>query len=339
MATNKNAQKRYITLDKCLSNSRKRYYIQDLVDACNDALLDIDINSTGIRKRQIYEDIKFMKDSIGYDAPIESFRDGQKTYYRYSNPDFSINKRPLSEREAILLQESLLTLSRVQGFPQFQWIEEITSRLQQEFSSNKQEKVIGFDDNLDYTGSNHIASLYDHIINKNTIEIEYEPFDKPSYIISISPYFLKQFNKRWFLIACDDSYSSNLSIFPLDRIKSINISSSKYKSNQTVDFNEYFDDMIGVTIPTNTKLEEVVLRISHNRYKYIQTKPLHGSQIVLNESESFTTIKLKLYVNKELEALILSYSNDMEVIAPESLKETIMIRVKKLYEKYFTCAE
>ena len=38
MPTNKNAQLRYQVLDKCLSNWSRRYYIEDLVDACNEAL-------------------------------------------------------------------------------------------------------------------------------------------------------------------------------------------------------------------------------------------------------------------------------------------------------------
>ena len=36
MPTNKNAQLRYQIIDKCLSNWSRRYYIEDLVDACND---------------------------------------------------------------------------------------------------------------------------------------------------------------------------------------------------------------------------------------------------------------------------------------------------------------
>ena len=38
MPTNKNAQLRYQIIDKCLSNWSRRYYIEDLVDACNEAL-------------------------------------------------------------------------------------------------------------------------------------------------------------------------------------------------------------------------------------------------------------------------------------------------------------
>ena len=70
------------------------------MEACNDALLDIDPYSSGVKRRQIYDDIKFMQDSRGFDAPIESFKDGRNAYYRYTDSNFSINNQPLNEQEA-----------------------------------------------------------------------------------------------------------------------------------------------------------------------------------------------------------------------------------------------
>lgn len=74
MATNKNATIHYQALNQCFRNPERIYYIDDLIEACNNSLLDIDSNSTGIKRRQLFDDIKFMRDSQGYDAPIESFR-------------------------------------------------------------------------------------------------------------------------------------------------------------------------------------------------------------------------------------------------------------------------
>lgn len=39
MPTNKNADIRYQALDKCFRDCRHRYYIDDLIDACEEALL------------------------------------------------------------------------------------------------------------------------------------------------------------------------------------------------------------------------------------------------------------------------------------------------------------
>ena len=130
MATNKNATIRYQALNRCLRNPGRKYFIDDLIEACNDSLLDIDPYSTGIKRRQVFDDIKFMRDSQGFDAPIESYKDGKKVFYRYNDPSFSINNQPLNEKEAQQLKEALLTLSRFKGIPQFEWVDEIKARLE-----------------------------------------------------------------------------------------------------------------------------------------------------------------------------------------------------------------
>jgi len=66
MATNKNASIRYNVLDKCFRNPGRKYYIENLVNACNDALLEFSGNPDGIKKRQIFEDIKFMESVQGW---------------------------------------------------------------------------------------------------------------------------------------------------------------------------------------------------------------------------------------------------------------------------------
>jgi hypothetical protein len=51
MAINKNATIRYQALNQCFRNPGRNYYIDDLVEACNNSLMDIDPDSTGIIER------------------------------------------------------------------------------------------------------------------------------------------------------------------------------------------------------------------------------------------------------------------------------------------------
>lgn len=65
MATNKHAIVRYNTLNKCFSNRGRKYYIEDLVKACNHALYEFYGIEDGVKKRQIFEDVKFMESARG----------------------------------------------------------------------------------------------------------------------------------------------------------------------------------------------------------------------------------------------------------------------------------
>ena len=326
MATNKNAIIRYQALNKCFRNPGRKYFLDDLIDACNDALLDVDPKSTGVKRRQIFDDIKFMRDSCGYDAPIEAYRDGKKTYYRYEDLNFSINNQPLNEQEAQQLKESLLTLSRFKGMPQFDWVEELKARLEQSFNLTTEENVLSFDENPFLTGREYIGELYHAIINKQVLEIEYHPFKREDNIVfTIHPYHLKQYNNRWFLFGLNNEHKIITNI-ALDRINSIKESKLKYIANTEINFDEFFDDVIGVTIPEDKTLHKVILKIDNKLWPYIKTKPLHGSQKTKEENEEYAIVQLELMLNYELEALILSYGEQMEVIEPELLKNRIINR-------------
>jgi hypothetical protein len=109
MPTNKHAIIRYQALDACFSNKYKKFFIEDLVDACNKALEEFyypkeneeNEESFYVKKRTIFNDIAYMESSKGWNAPIERIYDGHKCYYRYQDPNFSIIKKELSNNELV----------------------------------------------------------------------------------------------------------------------------------------------------------------------------------------------------------------------------------------------
>jgi predicted DNA-binding transcriptional regulator YafY len=335
MATNKNATIRYQTLNRCFRNPGRTYYIEDLIKACNDALLDVDPSSSGIRKRQLFDDIKFMRDSQGFNAPIESFKDGRKAWYRYSDMSFSINNQPLNEKEAQQLKESLATLSRFKGMPQFEWVDEIKARLEVSFKLKSHEKVIEFEENQYLTGKEHIGVLYDAIINKQVLEIQYHPFKRedPMQLI-LHPYFLKQYNNRWFLFGRRNDVA-NMTTIALDRINDIQTVRADYIPNNEINFEEYFYDIVGVSVPNDNTPETILLKIDAESWPYIRTKPIHGSQKVKEQTADYTIIELCLIPNFELESILFSHGETIEVLGPDCLRQRIKDRLVKLNEKYF----
>ena len=147
---------RYQALDRCFSNSGRNFYINDLIEACNEALYNYtgedkysDPDNPAISRRQIYDDISFMESSAGWEIPLEHIKDGKKVYFRYSEKDFSINNQPLSKAELDQLKEATFTLSRFKGVPSFEWIEEIISKLEDKFQLvGNTTSVIDFEQNI-----------------------------------------------------------------------------------------------------------------------------------------------------------------------------------------------
>ena len=334
MATNKNAQARYQALDKCFRNPGKKYYIDDLVEACTDSLLDLEPDSFGIQKRQIYDDINFMEDIKGYDAPIERHKDGRKVYYRYSDIDFSINSQPLNEQEAQQLKETLLTLSRFKGMPQFEWVEEMVTRLESSFSlTHSDNRVIEFEQNPYLHGLDFISAIYQAIVNKQVLEVTYQGFlQEESKTFVFHPYYLKQYNNRWFLLGLNPNFD-NMTNLALDRIKAIKELNVEFVDSD-IDFEEYFEDVIGVTIPMEEELQTIRLEVENTLFPYIDSKPLHGSQKIKEKKMSSTIVELELIPNYEFESLMLSYGEKIRIISPESLKLKLLDGIERLYQEY-----
>ena len=105
MPANKNALIRYKTIDRCLRNRYRRWTIEDLVDACSDALYDMEGIRKGISLRTVQGDIQMMRsDKLGYNAPIEVY---DQRYYRYADPQYSITDMPLSEDDFLLIKRAV----------------------------------------------------------------------------------------------------------------------------------------------------------------------------------------------------------------------------------------
>lgn len=101
MPANKNALIRYKTIDRCLRNKYRKWTLNDLVDACSEALYEMEGIDKGVSARTIQGDIQMMRsDKLGYYAPIEVY---DNKYYRYSDPEYSITNTPITEDDYDLI--------------------------------------------------------------------------------------------------------------------------------------------------------------------------------------------------------------------------------------------
>lgn len=335
MAINKNAFLRYQALDKCFRNPGRKYYIDDLLTACNNALYDFDGSIEGIQRRQLFEDVKFMESEQGWAIPLERIRDGKKVYYRYSDMDFSINNQPLNETESNQIKSALMILSRFRGMPQFEWVSEITTKISSGFELEEGlGGIISFDSNEYLKGIDRLGDLFNAIHYKRALKIKYKPFKgNVDYEYEIHPYYLKQFNNRWFLFGQNKNIDK-ISNLALDRIVEMKEIKSKFVENKFVDFTEYFEDIIGVTKPDNGVIMKIELLFSNEEAPYIITKPIHGSQKKIKLDENGLLISIEVVPNYELEKLILSFGDNVKIVGPKLFADKIKTRLKKSIDHY-----
>lgn len=80
MADNKHALTRYKVLDNCFRNHVKKYYAEDLIKRCNEALAErYASEKVGISRRTFFDDLNDLDNIVGeYGVEILRLNDGRK---------------------------------------------------------------------------------------------------------------------------------------------------------------------------------------------------------------------------------------------------------------------
>ena len=319
MISEQNKTKRYIRLDQLLRDS-EGYTLDELLQ---DPLMD-DISVRTLRK-----DLTEFETIYGAQFDHTTFR-GRKRIWKYKDSSFSIYQQ--INRDIEVIHKAIQSLQVFKGDPRYDWLRLFLMTLENGVHNNK--PFMSFDTNLDLRGLDNIEVLGKAILHKHPVRLKYKPFDHDAFYTNVHPYYLKQYNNRWFLMAWSEEKSSIFN-YAIDRIISIKHLSKPFKQTE-IDFDEYFDDVVGVTLRQNAKTEKLLLRVDKKSIDYIRTKPLHNTQVELKEMETENEVylQLKVKVNVELKMLLFSYSDAVEVLKPVWLRSFFAEKIKKMNGMY-----
>ncbi|MCU0391245.1 MAG: WYL domain-containing protein [Thermoflexibacter sp.] len=335
MSINKLALIRYKTIDECLQNRQRKWTLEDLIEKVSEAIYENEGIRSGVSKRTIQADIQVMRsDKLGYNAPIIVI---DKKYYTYQDKKYSITKTPINQGDVSKLKEIVSLLKQFNGFGYFEEMSEVVAKLENNLNkSYKQGKnYIQFESNKLLKGIGYIHPLYQAILQKKALLIDYKSFKAKNISQQIYyPYLLKEYRNRWFLIA--KAKGKNVLItLALDRIISLQeIEKEDFVEHEGVDFETYYDDLIGVTKSEKDKPQRVVLQVDKLNAPYILTKPLHSSQSILKEDENGVILSIEVILNFELEREILGFGEAIKVLAPRFLVKKIKYRLEKTLANY-----
>jgi predicted DNA-binding transcriptional regulator YafY len=227
-------------------------------------------------------------------------------------------------------------LAQFEGLPQMEWLQSFMERFKLSINIEANGKrVVGFDECPYLKGKELFATLLAAISEKRVLKISYKNFRVgETKELVFHPYYLKEYNKRWFLLGLTDGFNSPSNL-AFDRIVKVEyLQTPAYRENTDYDFNEdYFEDCVGVT-RYDAPVEKIQIRVSNETLPYITTKPLHGSQRIISSDEKHTVIQIEVIPNYELEQLLLYYGESVTVISPASFKEKMRNRIHEMEENY-----
>lgn len=316
---NKNKLVRLKALDNCLRNRFRKYTLKDLIEACSEALCEYEGVYKGIGQRSVQKDLSDMRSGkFGYVAPIVC----EEGIYYYSDRNFSISNSPLTEDDYQTIRNSLAVLEHFSELGQLEALRQVEEKLQRVLSTKKgdERSYIQFEKTEYPAAEKWLSKLLVYTKSQQGLTLSYQPFtyDTPAPFHTF-PLLLKEYNGRWFLIGYNHDYCS-LQNFPLDRIMDVQLNHGLSIPENAPELLSQLDHLIGVSIPA-TGIETVTFRISPSRRKYIETKPLHRSQKLVDDLNSI--FQLEVGVNVELKARLMSFGSELVVQKPEHLKESM----------------
>lgn len=147
---------------------------------------------------------------------------------------------------------------------------------------------------------------------------------------TLKPYFLKQYQNRWYVIGeTEKGYRT----FGIDRIKEITIGTKKFKA-KTEEAMDKFSQVIGLNY-VDHPLEKVKLSFHPSQKPYLLSLPLHRTQkeIPSLNGETFD-IELLIHPNFEFNQQVLKFGSLVKVLEPKWLAEEIKKKIKKALENY-----
>jgi predicted DNA-binding transcriptional regulator YafY len=332
---NRNALIRYRTIDSCLQNHYKKWTLDDLIDACADALYEFQGINTGVSRRTIQADLEMMRSNkLGYEAPIVVV---DKKYYTYNDKTYSITNIPLNNQDMQVLGEAASLLQQFKGFNHFADLSEMISKLEDKIYTQKTHSapVIDFEKNDNLKGLEWIEVIRKAIVAKRTLCITYQSFKaREASTFCFSGYLLKEYRNRWFVLGQSHARNSPLLTLALDRIQTVEEHEDAYRENKSINLATYYDDVLGVTKSRDQRDCEVVFWIDNANAPYIITKPMHHTQKLLSEDESGKIFSIRVIPNFELERELLGFGAKLRVLGPRLLVKQIKDQLKSALARY-----
>lgn len=318
------------TLDRLLSDGRL-HSMESLVMECSLALEEQ--GERGVSsKNTILNDLETLKNV--WNVNICAVKEGRNIGYRYAENGFSVFSVEYDSEELCELQKLMQFLAPLRATSGFEWSADLLTSMEKAYGLQQfSDKYVSFENCTDVVGSDVFISLYQAIAKQQLVIIIYKCFwwKEPKELV-VSPYFLKQYNQRWYLLANNEN-SGKIALYGLDRILELRYVVGTY-TPCCINPKNYFSGIVGVTNHEGKSVEKVVLRVDSSYFNYIDNRPVHFSQMVLSENDDYVQIQLQLKVNLEFEKFLMANALNLKVEKPVWLRQRIANKLKKSLESY-----
>lgn len=332
MPINKNNDQRFKILNELLRSPRW-HSIREMSDIVNEQLEED--GKKPVTDRTIRNDLESMQDIYLVEITC---REGK---YKYADPDDSIDKFSLSNDEKDVMEMARHAFAIFRGTPFFNQFDAVFSRITgSKVLRNMQQgvsaRLIQVDEQGTDTGVKWLHVLYRAIMQRKSLLISYKPYGQPTKNRTVSPYMLKEYRNKWYMVAHarEIGEGGRTNLFKLFRIEQIESSNQPYVDDSQFNADGYFKHSLGIFHSHSLQPELIHLFFSKTIASLILESPLHASMKVLRETDEGIEVTLYVFNTVELKNLVLSFGDQCKVLSPVSLQEEIKLTLQQSLAQY-----
>jgi|WetSurMetagenome_2_1015567.scaffolds.fasta_scaffold08620_6 hypothetical protein len=320
---------RWTVINNLLQNGMATYVSME--EACRQNL-DINEDLYDILRTDIKEINKLLQANN-----LPKIISPKRGVYSYASPNIDIIPYIKDRAPSVYFRQLCDLLSHSKGLLNDEWLENMHIHLKEENADTLYDRrIIEFEHNENFDADQYLPVFFKAIYERNVLSIKYNPYNGKEYIIELHPHYLKQYRKIWYVYGYMDSSKSEQCI-ALDRVKSepVIIKGACFHKSE-INFNAYFEDVIGATKYTGQKVSRIMLQIKSKDYTMIMNKPIHSSQChykALDDNE-WKGLILDVQINPELKRILYSYGDIIKVVGPSSLVKDMKRFAKRVNSFY-----
>ena len=310
MATNLHAMLRYQVIDRCIRDRYRKFTWKELAEQC---YLQLQLPKEPSRRSILYDIEHLRSGQLGFCAPIEFSK--IEGYY-YSNSKFSLYHVPLTSAMLNDLQEAMQLVYQLAQNKHLTQINRILLQLEQSLNVVLDQDAIPkiyFEHSLNEPGQRWIDEVYSAVKLRQPLSIRYKPFQTPVVEHIVAPAFIKEYNHRWYLYGWHYKMQKIVNL-ALDRFVEVRPSVQPYYLPPDFTHDSYFKHLFGVTKPNDAEPKKFVFETTAMLANYLDTKPIHPTQVKLYTKEAKVGYQLEVYDNYEIHSKLRSFGTDLWLV-------------------------
>ncbi len=178
-------------------------------------------------------------------------------------------------------------------------------------------------------------AVIDALVDRTQIEIKYRDSQGRDSTRTVEPYFIEPRPEgRSLYIFAFDHASGEVRSFRMDRIVQVRQTGIPFEARVHFDVGELTAQSWGIWLGTDGEPEEVRLRFAKEIAWKVRDAVFHNSAVLEEESDGSLLVTLRVTSSVEMRPWILGWGGDVEVLAPEQLREAIARSVREASARY-----